>query len=120
MDFTAKLTNPKPVGQIESRGYFGPWNAAPAGSDGFRAALIPSTDADLGTLKGIGGILSSQGRYQGTLDKIVVDGKTDTPDFQVKIQRHKVPLHTEFHTIVDGTRQRLPAAGQGAVSPFPS
>ena len=60
-------------------------------------------DADLGTIKGIGGILSSQGGYQGTLDKIVVDGKTDTPDFQVKISGHKVPLHTEFHAIVDGT-----------------
>jgi hypothetical protein len=33
----------------------------------------------------------------------VVDGKTDTPDFQVKISGHKVPLHTEFHAIVDGT-----------------
>ncbi len=60
-------------------------------------------DADLGTIKGIGGILSSEGEYQGTLDKIVVDGKTDTPDFQVKISGHKVPLHTEFHAIVDGT-----------------
>jgi hypothetical protein len=57
----------------------------------------------LGTIKGIGGILSSQGAYQGTLDRIVVDGKTDTPDFQVKISGHKVPLHTEFHAIVDGT-----------------
>jgi hypothetical protein len=102
MDFTAVLTNPKPVGQIESRGYFGPWNAAqpgatPLGGDySFR-------HADLGTIKGIGGILSSQGKYQGTLDKIVVDGQTDTPDFQVKISGHKVALHTDFHAIVDGT-----------------
>lgn len=102
LDFTAVLTNPKPVGQIESRGFFGPWNAdhpgatALGGSYSFR-------NADLGTFKGIGGILSSDGEYQGTLDKIVVDGKTDTPDFQVKISGHKVALHTEFHAIVDGT-----------------
>ena len=102
MDFTAVLTNPKPVGQIESRGFFGPWN-----TDRPRTTALGGTynfhDADLGTIKGIGGILSSQGGYQGTLDKIVVDGKTDTPDFQVKVSGHKVPLHTEFHAIVDGT-----------------
>jgi hypothetical protein len=102
MDFTAKLTNPKPVGQIETRGYFGPWNAAQPGATAV-GGTYSFQHADLGTLKGIGGILSSQGRYQGTLDKIVVDGKTDTPDFQVKISGHKVPLHTEFHAIVDGT-----------------
>src|SRR6202042_1549800 len=32
------------------------------------------SNADLGTLKGIGGILSSTGRYAGTLSDIVVDG----------------------------------------------
>jgi hypothetical protein len=102
MDFTAMLTNPKPVGQIESRGFFGPWNTDRPGATAL-GGTYSFHDADLGTIKGIGGILSSQGRYQGTLDKIVVDGKTDTPDFQVKISGHKVPLHTEFHAIVDGT-----------------
>lgn len=102
MDFTAVLTNPKPVGQIESRGYFGPWNTDQPGATPLGGSYS-FHDADLGTIKGIGGILSSQGRYQGTLDKIVVDGTTDTPDFQVKISGHKVPLHTEFHAIVDGT-----------------
>ena len=102
LDFTAVLTNPKPVGQIESRGFFGPWNADRPGATAL-GGTYSFHDADLGTIKGIGGILSSQGAYQGTLDKIVVDGTTDTPDFQVKISGHKVPLHTEFHAIVDGT-----------------
>jgi hypothetical protein len=102
MDFTAVLTNPKPVGQIESRGFFGPWNADQLGETAL-GGTYSFHDADLGTIKGIGGILSSQGGYQGTLDRIVVDGKTDTPDFQVKISGHKVPLHTDFHAIVDGT-----------------
>jgi hypothetical protein len=102
MDFTAVLTNPKPVGQIESKGFFGPWNADQLGETAVGGSYS-FHDADLGTIKGIGGILSSQGVYQGTLDRIVVDGKTDTPDFQVKISGHKVPLHTDFHAIVDGT-----------------
>ena len=101
MDFTAVLTNPKPRGHIESRGFFGPWNADhPAAT--VLGGTYSFTHADLSGFKGIGGILSSQGGYQGTLDRIVVDGKTDTPDFEVKISGHKVALHTEFHAIVDG------------------
>ena len=102
LHFDAVLVNPKPVGDIRSSGSFGPWNSddprqtAVSGNYSFR-------NANLGTLKGIGGILSSTGRYQGMLDKIVVDGETDTPDFQVNISGHKVPLHTDFHAIVDGT-----------------
>jgi hypothetical protein len=102
LDFTATLTNPKPVGQIETHGYFGPWNADRPG-DTALGGDYSFSHADLGTIKGIGGILSSQGAYHGVLDKIVIDGKTDTPDFEVKISGHKVPLHTEFHAIVDGT-----------------
>jgi hypothetical protein len=30
-------------------------------------------------------------------------GETDTPDFHLTISGHAVPLHTDFHAIVDGT-----------------
>ena len=61
------------------------------------------TNADLSTIKGIAGILSSKGEYSGELGEIIVDGTTDTPDFRLTISGHPVPLHTEFHAIVDGT-----------------
>ncbi len=100
--FDADLTNPKPVGHILSSGLFGPWE-----EDSPRDTPISGTysfnDADLGTIKGIGGILSSTGKYAGTLDKIGVDGSTDTPDFRIAISGRAVPLHTDFHAIVDGT-----------------
>jgi hypothetical protein len=60
-------------------------------------------NADLSTIKGIGGILSSTGQYAGSLDNIVVNGTTDTPDFRIAISGRPVPLHTDFHAIVDGT-----------------
>jgi hypothetical protein len=60
------------------------------------------TNVDLGTLKGIGGILSSIGAYAGTLGRIEVNGQTDTPDFHIA-SGHRVPLHTDFQAIVDGT-----------------
>jgi hypothetical protein len=61
------------------------------------------TKADLSTIKGIAGTLSSTGDYSGTLGDIAVHGKTDTPDFQIATGGQPVPLHTEFHAIVDGT-----------------
>jgi hypothetical protein len=102
MHFDADLTNPKPVGQIHSSGLFGPWQA-----DSPRDTPVSGTysfsHADLSTIKGIGGILSSQGKYAGVLDKIVADGETDTPDFRVATGGRPVPLHTDFHAIIDGT-----------------
>lgn len=102
MHFDASLTNPKPVGRIISSGLFGPWQA-----DSPRDTPVSGTysfhDADLGTINGLGGILSSTGKYSGILDKIVVDGATDTPDFRIVTSDRPVPLHTDFHAIVDGT-----------------
>jgi hypothetical protein len=102
MDFRATLTNPKPPGNIETAGKFGPWNnedpslTPVSGSYNFQKA-------DLSVFKGIAGILSSEGKYQGVLEKIVVDGTTDTPDFTVKSGGHPVRLVTQFHAVVDGT-----------------
>ena len=100
--FTATLVNPKPVGAIQSSGFFGPWQADDPRSTPVRGGYSFS-NADLSTIRGIGGILSSTGDYSGTLGNIVVDGKTETPDFRIAISGHPVPLTTEFHAIVDGT-----------------
>jgi hypothetical protein len=100
--FEATLVNPKPIGNIKSAGTFGPFR-----EDSPRETPVAGdytfTDADLGTLRGIKGILSSTGKYDGTLGKIEVSGATDTPDFRLDISGHPLALHTDFHAIVDGT-----------------
>src|SRR5580698_2629835 len=102
MQFNATLVNPKPVGNIQSNGLFGPWQ-----QDSPRETPVQGeysfTNADLSTIKGIGGILSSTGDYSGTLGNIAVHGQTDTPDFRIASSGHPVPLRTEFHAVVDGT-----------------
>lgn len=102
MHFDANLTNPKPVGNIISSGSFGPWQP-----DDPRETPVSGTysfdHADLSTIKGIGGILSSTGKFDGVLEKIAVEGSTDTPDFRIAISGRRVPLHTDFQAIVDGT-----------------
>jgi hypothetical protein len=100
--FEATLLNPKPVGDIQSTGLFGPLNERSPRDSAVQGTYFFS-NADLGTLKGIGGILSSKGEYSGSLGRIEVQGVTETPDFQVAVSGHKVPLHTDFHAIVDGT-----------------
>ena len=102
MRFEATLVNPKPVGDIHSTGLIGPWNETDPRDTPVQGDYSFS-NADLSTIKGIGGILSSTGKYEGTLDDIAVEGKTDTPDFRISTSGHPVPLHTEFHAIVDGT-----------------
>jgi hypothetical protein len=102
MAFHATLVNPKPIGNIDSSGDFGPFNAQSPGDTPVDGTYSFS-HADLNTIKGIGGMLASDGKYQGQLDHIVVDGKTTTPNFSLDIANRPVPLNTTFHAIVDGT-----------------
>ena len=102
MKFEAELTNPKPVGTIHSTGSFGPWVVDDPG----QSAVIGDykfEHADLGGFKGIAGILSSVGHYQGVLRDLTVDGETDTPDFRLTHFGSPMALHTKFHAHVDGT-----------------
>jgi hypothetical protein len=100
--FEASLTNPKPTGRIDTSGTFGPWQ-----KDEPRTTPIDGTyifrDADLDTIKGIGGTLTSRGRFTGVLERLDVEGDTDTPDFSVDVAGHPVHLKTRFKAVVDGT-----------------
>ncbi len=100
--FRGNLRNAKPVGEIRTRGDFGPWQVDDPGSTAVSGAYT-FTDADLGPLPGIGGTLSSSGNYSGVLGSIEVQGQTDTPAFTLDPIGHPVPLHTEFSATVDGT-----------------
>jgi hypothetical protein len=102
LQFSATLTNPKPVGDIQSTGLFGPLQQESPRDTPVQGSYSFS-HADLSTIKGIAGMLASTGEYSGTLGNIVVSGKTDTPDFKIASSGHAVPLHTDFHAIVDGT-----------------
>jgi len=102
MDFRATLVNAKPPGEIESSGKFGPWQAEQP-SETPVAGSYTFQDADLSVFPGIAGKLSSTGTYRGVLEQIEAQGKTDTPDFMLKISGNRVHLTTEFQATVDGT-----------------
>jgi hypothetical protein len=104
MAFSVEMINAKPIGDIQSSGHAGPWVPSDPG------ALPIDGDykfdhADLSTIKGIAGILSSTGHYSGTLREIQAEGDTKTPDF--RLQRVDattgVPLTTHYRATIDGT-----------------
>jgi hypothetical protein len=102
MPFDALLTNAVPPGQIKTKGTFGPWNKRAPGRTPLDGTFT-FENADLGVFEGISGILSAKGTFDGSLERIKVDGQTDTPDFMVTLSGHQVPLKTTYHALVDGT-----------------
>ncbi len=123
MRFDAELTNPKPTGTLHLTGHLGPWasvahtrstafDPGPTSSPTLMTTPLDGTynlqHADLGTIHGLGGTLSSAGHFTGVLDRLIVDGHTDTPNFSLQTasaprSNHALPLRTDFHAIVDGT-----------------
>ena len=102
MPFTATLTNGVPPGEIRTDGSFGPWQTGNPGKTPLDGKFIFER-ADLGVFKGIAGTLSARGTFGGVLHRIEVTGETDTPDFVISVGGHPFPLHTKYHTVVDGT-----------------
>ena len=100
--YDATLTNAIPRGEIHASGTFGPWRTDGPGESAV-AGHYTFDHADLNTIKGIGGILSSVGDFKGQLNKIVIEGSTETPDFSLDTANRPVPLHTTFEAIVDAT-----------------
>ena len=100
--FSAQLTNAVPPGEIDTKGSFGPWSPDDPGQTPL-SAQYKFDEADLGVFNGISGILSSQGKFGGVLEKIEVEGQTSTPDFKVDSGGHPVSLDTTFSATVDGT-----------------
>ncbi len=100
--YNATLTNPIPKGEIQASGTFGPWNVA-------HPARTPVTGkyqfnhANLDTIDGLAGILSSVGDFKGPINRIEVEGTTETPNFQIDAGGRAVPLSTKFSALVDGS-----------------
>jgi len=101
-NYDAILVNAIPRGDIHAHGTFGPWNNEDPGSTTVNGDYT-FDHADLNTIKGIGGILSSTGKFAGQLNRIIADGTTKTPDFSLDTAHHPMSLETTYHAIIDGT-----------------
>jgi uncharacterized protein involved in outer membrane biogenesis len=100
--YIATLTNPVPKGEIETSGTFGPWNVAHPARTPITGKYV-FANANLDTIEGLAGVLSSAGDFRGPIDHIEVEGTTHTPEFQVDAGGLPVPLVTRFTAVVDGS-----------------
>jgi hypothetical protein len=100
--FRAVLINPIPTGLVDVRGSFGPWVKDDPALTPIQGSYVFS-NADLSTIKGIHGILTSSGSFSGRITSIDVSGITSTPDFNLDLGGKPLPLTTTFAAKVDGT-----------------
>ena len=96
------LTIPEPPGEIRSDGSIGPWDEHNAGKTPVSGSYT-FEQAKLGVFGGISGVLTSQGKFSGTLGHMDVSGQADVPDFLVGGGTHKVHLISKYQAVVDGT-----------------
>jgi len=100
--FSSSVHIPEPPGEVETKGWIGPWRddhgtvrSTPiSGSYVLRAA-------NLGHYASLDGILSSQGEFLGTLARLNVKGSTNSPDFGVRESGHHFLIKTRFIGSVD-------------------
>ncbi len=104
--FVALLQTPEPTGDLQLQGTIGPFRRDQAGITPL-SGTYSYKNAKLEEFIGIGGVLSSEGKFNGQLQAINVDGATDTPDFQLDVGVHPVDLKNKFHALVNGTNGDL-------------
>jgi len=102
LTYHLKVHNPEPPGEVITSGKFGIWNDDHPGQTPISGEYT-FDHADLGVYHGVGGTLSSAGKFDGKLEHIDIAGTTDTPDFVVKSGGHPVELKTQFSAYVDAT-----------------
>lgn len=102
MPFTADILNPIPKGTVVTTGSFGPWASGEPGLTPLEGQYTLA-QADLGTIKGIGGMVDAEGAFDGVLERIVARGTSSTPDFHLDFASQPVSLTTEYTSVIDGT-----------------
>jgi hypothetical protein len=100
--FHVTLENPLPPGRLVVDGQFGPWNSSDIAATQLSGSYQFS-NANLSSLGGIAGTLSSQGSFAGPAKALRVQGSTDSPKYEVKTVGHPVHLQTQFQAKVDCT-----------------
>ena len=79
--YTLDMETAKPAGRIQSAGKFGPINSGQLQNTPLSGTF--SYVADLATLHGLRGIISTSGKFQGTLAAIQANAQSDIPKFAV-------------------------------------
>ena len=102
MGYVADVLNPKPLGPVHAEGSFGPWVTEDPGMSNI-SGTYHMNKAEMGVFKGIAGLITSDGKFAGTMRNISIIGTANVPDFRLLHFGTPVPLTTRFDARVDGT-----------------
>jgi hypothetical protein len=102
MGYVADVLNPKPLGPVHAEGSFGPWVTADPGLSNI-SGTYHMEKAEMGVFKGIAGLITSDGKFAGTMRNISITGTANVPDFRLLHFGTPMPLATRFDARVDGT-----------------
>src|SRR5947209_5091426 len=91
----------RPAALVAASGHIGPLKTGSPGGTPLSGAYR-LTRGNLGVFSAIAGNFTSQGKFNGTLGQLAVDGIADSPDFANKKTHHQVHLSVHFHGIVNG------------------
>jgi len=98
LSYAVDMTNARPRGHIFSVGSFGPLKPANLGTTAL-SGQFKFEDVALHDIGDIGGTLSSEGSFQGTLARIQAKASTFTPDFSVDGGK-PTPVTTSAHCTI--------------------
>ena len=98
--FHVSLRYSRPAGELSASGRLGPWNKDNTGATPI-SGQYRFGDADLKTFHGLSGVLSADGKFNGVLTKISLDGSADVPEFHVDGSARKVHLMATYRASVD-------------------
>ena len=102
MPFRVEVMNPLPPGEISVSGKLGPWKTEQRDETPISGSYS-FWHADLSAIAGVGGLLSSGGKFDGVIRQLHVWGETDTPQFEVLRTGHRFALKTQFDAQVNAT-----------------
>ncbi len=101
LHFKGTLQIPHPAAEIEATGEFWPWKAG-HGGESKMAGSYELKSLDLGSFEAVGGIVTSNGTFDGILQHVTVKGKAETSNFTVSTSGHQVHITSDFNATVNG------------------
>ena len=98
--FHASLLNETPPSEIQTAGTLGPWDLAQPRRTPISGSYRVE-QADLSVWKDVSGMLSSTGKFEGTLARLHAEGSAEIAEFHVARSRHKARLSASFRAVID-------------------
>jgi hypothetical protein len=99
-DFSATVLSEEPHAELQASGRLGPWNAHDPSLTPLQGTYT-MPHCDLAAVPGLMGVISSQGRFQGTLRRLNIAGEANAAQVSISLSGRTEPLHARFQATLD-------------------